>query len=129
MTSINHKSSFTATIRLTAVSLLLFAVTALAFASKGGGEKKKHHEFDNSFTPINAASSFSLKKSPLYSGSIVSFHAQADNRMSMSAMITYQRGNTTYILPYQYKVNIGPSANYNMHSNLQFLGVRIQMPK
>jgi hypothetical protein len=129
MTSIHHKPSFSATIRLTAISLLLFAVTALAFASKGGGEKKKHHEFDNSFTPINAASSFSLKRSPLYSGSIVSFHPQADNRMSMRAMITYQRGNTTYILPYQYKVNIGPSANYNMHSNLQFLGVRIQMPK
>jgi hypothetical protein len=129
MTSLNHKPSFTATIRLTAVSLLLFAVTALAFASKGGGEKKKHHEFDNSFTPINAASSFSLKKSPLYSGSIVTFHPQADNRMSMSAMITYQRGNTTYILPYQYKVNIGPTANYNPHSNLQFVGVRIQMPK
>jgi hypothetical protein len=129
MTSIHHKPSFSASIRLTAVSLLLFAVTALAFASKGGGEKKKHHEFDNNFTPINAASSFSLKNSPLYSGSIVSFHPQADNRMSMSAMITYQRGNTTYILPYQYKVNIGPSANYTMHNNLQFLGIRIQMPK
>lgn len=129
MTSIHHKPSFSAAIRLTAISLLLFAVTALAFASKGGGEKKKHHEFDNSFTPINAASSFSLKRSPLYSGSIISFRPQADNRMSMNAMITYQRGNTTFILPYQYKVNAGPATNYNMHSNLQFLGVRIQMPK
>ena len=129
MSSIHHNPSFSATIRLTAVSLLLFAVTALAFASKGGGEKKKHHEFDNSFTPINAASSFSLKGSPLYSGSVISFRPQADHRVSMNAMITYQRGNTTFILPYQYKVNIGPSTGYNMHSNLQFLGVRIQMPK
>jgi len=111
------------------VCLLLFAVTALAFASKGGGEKKKHHEFDNSFTPINAASSFSLKTTPLYSGSSVSFHSQADNRLSLNAMVTYQRGNTTFILPYQYKVNIGPVNNYNSRSNLQFLGVRIQMPK
>src|SRR5664279_4766539 len=110
MASLHHKPSFSATIRLTAVSLLLFAVTALAFASKGGGEKKKHHEFDNSFTPINAASTFSLKNSPLYSGSMVSFHQQADNRISMNAMITYQRGNTTFILPYQYKGNNGPSA-------------------
>ena len=129
MLSLHHKPSFSTAIRLTALSLLLFAVTALAFASKGGGEKKKHHEFDNSFTPINAASSFSLKRSPLYSGSVVSFRPQADNRMSMSAMITYQRGNTTFILPYQYKVNIGPNTNYNLHTNLQFLGVRIQMPK
>jgi hypothetical protein len=129
MPSLLHKPSFSAAIRLMAISLLLFAVTALAFASKGGGEKKKRQEFDNSFTPINAASSFSLKRSPLYSGSIVSFRPQADNRMSISAMITYQRGNTTFILPYQYKVNIGSTAGYNQHSNLQFLGVRIQMPK
>jgi len=125
----HHKPSFTTAIRLGAVSLLLFAVTALAFASKGGGDKKKHRELDNSFTPINTASSFSLKKSPLYSGSIVSFHPQADKRISMNAMITYQRGNTTFILPYQYKVNGNNAADYNGHSNLQFLGVRIQMPK
>jgi hypothetical protein len=111
------------------VSLLLFAVTALAFASKGGGEKKKHRDYENSFTPINAASSFTLKKSPLYSGSTVIIHPQADNRLSMNAMITYQRGNTTFILPYQYKVSIAPITNYGSKSNLQFLGVRIQMPK
>jgi hypothetical protein len=71
-----------------------------------------------------------LKKSSLYSGSMVSFHSQTDNRVSLNAMITFQRGNTTFILPYQYKVNIGPiSADYGTKSNLQFLGVRIQMPK
>lgn len=123
-----HKPSFSSAIRITAVSLLL-AVTALAFASKGGGEKKKRRDFENSFTPINAAASFTLKKAPLYSGSMVSFHPQADNHVSLSAMVTYQRGNTTFILPYQYKVNIGPVVNYNPRSNLQFLGVRIQIPK
>jgi len=129
MTAHHHKPSYPTAMRSLAVSLLLFAVTALAFASKGGGDKKKHHEFDNSFTPINTASSFSLKKAPLYSGSVISFRPQADNRISMNAMITYQRGNTTFILPYQYKVNAGNAADYSAHSNLQFLGVRIQMPK
>lgn len=125
----NYKPSFSSSLRLCAVSLLLFAVTALAFASKGGGDKKKHREFENSFTPINAASTFSLKKSPLYSGSTVTMRPQSDNRISMNAMITYQRGNTTFILPYQYKVNVGPVSNYSPKSNLQFLGVRIQMRK
>ena len=123
----HFKPSFTNAIRITAVSLLL-AVTALAFASKGGGEKKKRRELENSFTPINASSSFSLKKTPLYSGSVVTFRPQTDCRISLNAMVTYQRGNTTFILPYQYKVNIGP-VNYNPRSNLQFLGIRIQMPK
>jgi hypothetical protein len=129
MNSLNYKPSLSGTLRLTVMGLLLFAVTALAFASKGGGEKKKHREFENSFTPINAASSFSLKKAPLYSGSSVTFHPQIDNHISLNAMITYQRGNTTFILPYQYKVNITPDIDFSTRTNLQFLGVRIQMPK
>ena len=129
MNSLNYKPSFSSTLRITAMGLLLFAVTALAVASKGGGEKKKHHEFENSFTPINAASSFTLKKAPLYSGSSVTFHPQNNNHISLNAMITYQRGTTTFILPYQYKVNVTPDIDFSTRSNLQFLGVRIQMPK
>jgi hypothetical protein len=129
MSALHYKPSFINTLRLTAVSVLLFAVTALTFASKGGGDKKKHHEFESSFTPINAASSFTLKKAPLYSGSTISFRPQTDNHISLNAMITYQRGNTTFILPYQYKVNVSPDLTGNSRSNLQFLGVRIQMPK
>ncbi len=128
MSLLNYRLSFTSALRLSVSALLLFAVTALTFASKGGGEKKKHHEFENSFTPINASSSFTLKKAPLYNGSSVTFHQQADNRISLNAMIIYQQGNTTYILPYQYKVNISPDINLGARSNLQFLGVRIQMP-
>jgi hypothetical protein len=40
MNSPNYTPSFSSTLRLTAMGLLLFAVTALAFASKGGGDKK-----------------------------------------------------------------------------------------
>ena len=123
-----YKPTISNAFRFTAVALLIFAATAFAFASKGG-EKKKHHEFDNSFTPITASSSFTLKKAPLYSGSMISFHPQVDNHVSMRAMVTYQRGNTTFILPYQYKVDIGPVTSNGGKSNLQFLGVRIQMSK
>ena len=124
----NYSPSFTSALRLTAVSLLL-AVTALTFASTGGG-KKKHRELDNNFTPINAASSFSLKKTALYSGSMVYFNTQTENKVSLNAIITYQHGNTTIILPYQYRVNEGViSPSFGAKSNLQLLGVRIRMPK
>lgn len=128
MTSINQQS-IVYTLRLSVVSILLLAITVLAFASKGGGDKKKHSPFENSFTPIDAASSFSLKKTPVYSGTLMNFQPQANNRVSLNAMITYQRGNTTFILPYQYKVTIGPVNNNGGKTNLQFLGVKIQMPK
>lgn len=129
MMSSTYNQSIVHTIRLSVVSILLLAVTVLAFASKGGGDKKKHSAFENAFTPINSASSFTLKKTPVYSGTLMNFQPQADNRISLNAMITYQRGNTTFILPYQYKVTIGPVNNNNGKTNLQFLGVKIQMPK
>lgn len=124
-----HQRSIVHTIRLSVVSILLLAVAVLAFASKGGGEKKKHTPFENTFTPINAASSFTLKQTPVYSGTLLNFQPQADNRISLNAMITYQRGNTTFILPYQYKVCIGPVSNNSGKTNLQFLGIKIQIPK
>jgi len=123
------KPAFNSFLRLTTVGILLFAVTAIAFASKGSGDKKKHQEFENNFTPINASASFTLKTAPFFSGSMVSFHPVANNHVSLNAMITYQRGNTTFILPYKYKVNIGSISSNGGQSNLQFLGVRIQMPK
>jgi hypothetical protein len=128
MKSINQQSIIQ-TLRLSVVSILLLAITVLAFASKGGGEKKKHSTFENTFTPIDAVSSFTLKKTPVYSGTLMNFQSQPNNRVSLNAMITYQRGNTTYILPYQYKVTIGPVSDNNGKTNLQFLGVKIQMPK
>jgi hypothetical protein len=115
------------TLRLLTVCVLIFAVTALAFASKGGGDKKKRQEFKNSFTPIHASSTFTLKQAPFYTGSMISIRPTADNHISLNTNITFQQGNTTLILPYNYRVNIG-SMNGETKSNLQFLGVRIQLP-
>ena len=86
MKSINQQSLIH-TLRLSVVSILLLAITVLAFASKGGGEKKKHSTFENTFTPIDAASSFTLKKTPVYSGTLMNFQSQPNNRVSLNAMI------------------------------------------
>jgi hypothetical protein len=102
----------------------------LAFASKGGGgDKKNAAPFKNDFTPINAASGFTLKNGYSYSGSYIFNQAKtADKTVSFNAMVSYQKGNSIYIMPYKYKVNIS-SMGAQANSNLQLVGVRIRMSK
>ena len=114
--------------RRTAVSLCLVGVVALAYASSGGGDKKNMSPFKNNFTPIRSNLPFTLKSSPVYSGSTFRIHEVDNNKVALHTMVTYQRGNTTFILPFRYKVNIG-DLNTGSKSNLQFLGVKINMPK
>ncbi len=121
-------------IRSGVVMLGMLALTVFAFASKGGGEKKKTTEFDSPFTPINSASSFSLRKAPgMYTGLMNTpgaFHTvAAEPRLSISPLInTYQKGNTTIILPFQYRPQMQLSGN-GTRSSLQLFGVKIQMPR
>jgi hypothetical protein len=124
-----HKPSLIKLIRPAAVSLLFVGMFAIAFASKGGGDKKNMGAFKNTFTPIRSASPFSLKTTPVYTGSTFSIQAAENNKVSLHTMITYQRGNTTFILPFRYKVNVAELNNTSTKTNLQFLGVKIKMPK
>jgi hypothetical protein len=124
-----HTSPLVKLIRCSAVSLLFVGMVALAFASKGGGDKKNMGVFKNAFTPIRTNSPFSLKTTPVYTGSTFSIQSTENSRVSLHAMITYQRGNTTFILPFSYKVNISELNNSGTKTNLQFLGVKINMPK
>jgi len=102
----------------------------LTFASKGGGgDKKKNNGFRNTFTPIHSSNSFTLKTSSAYNtGSYVFNSGKTNNRLSVNTMVTYEKGNTIYILPYKYKVNIS-SLDNSSKTNLQFLGVKIKMAK
>ena len=108
---------------------VLVVMAILTFASKGGGgNKKNNNSYKNSFTPIRSVSSFTLKSSPSYTSTSI-YGLQKDNKkLSFSSMITYEKGNTIYILPYKYKVDASSFCN-SQKTNLQFLGVKIQMPK
>jgi hypothetical protein len=110
-----------------AISAALVIVVALAFASKGGGGEKKTSTLNKGFTPIRSLSAFTLKSTSMYSGSYSFYHEKESNKLSISSFVTYQKGNTIYILPYKYKVNTASFSNPK--TNLQFLGVKIKMPK
>ena len=131
------QSSRSVLLRAAVVGLGMMVLTVYAFASKGGGEKKKVSEFDSPFTPINSASSFTLRNSPaMYSGftnSLGSFHNMAASRVptvSLSPLITtYQKGNTTVIMPFQYQPRMSQMGGNGGKSSLQLFGVKIQMPR
>ncbi|HTQ28999.1 MAG TPA: hypothetical protein VMI35_12760 [Puia sp.] len=117
-------------IRHIAVSLLLTSIVVLAFASKGGGgDKKNASPFKNDFTPISA-NGFTLKNGYTYAGShFFNQEKSSDNKsLCFNAMISYQQGNSIFIMPYNYKVNAS-IFNNNTNSSLQFLGVKINMGK
>jgi hypothetical protein len=108
---------------------LLFIAVALAFASKGGGDKKKNITFKNDFVPIRTTNGFTLKSGVSYSGSRFLSAEKNNKAFSYNTIVTYQKGNTIYILPYRYKVNIGPFNASPAKSNFQMLNLKINMHK
>ena len=118
--------------RKTLVSALLIAVVGLTFASKGGGgEKKKDTRtpLKTNFTPIRTTNGFTLKTGPSYTGSYLLGQEKKDNYISFHTLITYQKGNSIYILPYKYKMNTANVYLNSGGSNLQLLDLRIKMRK
>ncbi len=127
MFAITNRKLIKMTRRLAASSLLIIVVF-ICFASKGGGEKKKN-TFKADFTPIRSLNTFTLKSTPVYSGSYSFIHDRENDRLTVNTSLTYQRGNTVFIFPYKYRVNINPSISTAQKTNLQFLGVKIKIPK
>ena len=113
--------------RKIAISTLLIAITVFAFASIGGGRNKsKPASIKPGFTPIKTSKGFTLKAGPNYRGSIILKESRFANYISYKSLVTYQKGNTTYILPNQYKVALQPNTG---KTNLQMLNLRIKLCK
>jgi hypothetical protein len=118
--------------RKTLISALLIAVVGLAFASKGGGgEKKKDNSIPlkTNFTPIRTTNGFTLKSGPSYTGSSLLRQEKTEGYISFHTLVTYQKGNSIYILPYNFKMNTSSVYLHNSGSNLQLLDLRIKMHK
>ena len=108
------------------VSFTLFGVFALAVASSGGGGSKKRSSINSAFTPINHSNTFTLKTGPQFSMSHI-FSSQKNNGIvSYNTIVTYQKGNTTYILPYTYKMN---AAKPCFKSNLNVVDLKFRLRK
>ena len=114
--------------RKTLISALMIAVVGLTFASKGGGgdNKKANIPLKTNFVPIRTTSGFTLKAGPTYTGSYSVGTENTHNYVSFNTLVTFQKGNSTYILPYTYKINTSVYLK-NSGSNLRLLDLRINM--
>ena len=111
----------------TLTSLLLIGVGAFAIASMGGGGSKKDKAVKPEFTPIRTTNGFTLKAGPAYHGSVIFGQEKINNLVSYNSIVTYQKGNTTYILPVKYKLQT--SASSQSGSSLQMFNLRIKIHK
>ena len=114
--------------RKTLISTLMLAVVGLAIASKGGGGDKKSGKvpLKTNFVPIRTTNGFTLKAGPTYAGSILTGTQAAREYVSFNSLITFQKGNSTYILPYTYKINTAIYL-HNSGNTLHLLALRINM--
>ena len=111
--------------RKTLFSVLLVGLGVFAIASMGGGNKSKDKTAKPEFVPIRTTSGFTLKAGPVYRGSINFGQQKTKELVAFNSLVTYQKGNTVYILPGTYKVQIAPATN----STLQLLNLRLKMHK
>jgi len=88
--------------------LVLFGTAQSVLADRGIGKKSKSKVTLNISTPATLRNSVSLNlKSGLrYTGSVFVNQKTVGNSMISNSMVTYQKGNTVYIIPYKQKVVI-----------------------
>jgi hypothetical protein len=113
------------------ISALLIAVVGLADASKGGGgEKKKDNpSFKADFTPIRTTGSFTLKAGPSLTANYNLGIEKTSNYVSFNTLITYQKGNSIYVMPYHYKINTSMYLDNSNNNNLRLLDLRVNLGK
>lgn len=111
------------------ISASLVAVVGLAIASKGGGgdKQKANTPLKTNFVPIRTTAGFTLKAGPTFTGTTIVGTEKTREYVSFNTLVTYQHGNTTYIMPRTYKVNSSIFMRNSSGSNLSVLDLRINM--
>jgi hypothetical protein len=113
--------------RVAAIITMLVGITVLTFASIGGGRNKSKNNFvKEEFKPIRTSQGFTLKSGAQYRGSLIVSEVKTSTHITYTSLVTFQKGNTTYILPNKHKLSIAPSSN---HSNLQMLNLKFRICK
>lgn len=95
---------FTKTLLILAV---LFGSANAVLADRGFGKRNKSKatlNINTSNTTLRSAISFNLKSGLSYKGTLLSSNMRVNNSMMNTSLVTFQKGNTTYIIPYKSKI-------------------------
>lgn len=122
----NSTLKFNHMLKKTLISCAMIGAVALAaVASSGGGKKKSEAPLKPIYTPIRTTNGFTLKAGPSYTGSQILGSERSRNFITYSTVVTYQKGNTVYIMPQQVKMNTKPT----FKTNLNLLDLKIKLHK
>jgi hypothetical protein len=91
--------------KITLVYVVLFGASLSALADRGVGKKSNSKVTLNISTPTTLRNSVSLnlKSGLAYTGSLYSKKI-INGSMVNNTLVTYQKGNTVYIIPYKQKI-------------------------
>ncbi len=95
------------TTKIMLIALVSLGTAFNAMADRGIGKKSKPTKVTlNITTPSTLRNSLSLnvKNGLRYTGSMLLNQQSNTNSMMKTSLITYQKGNTTYIIPYKQKI-------------------------
>ena len=114
--SINRSTILSMLRRKTALVVLLTGSAVYSFAIKpilGDDHGKNSNRFLNnqSATP----SRFSLKSTSSYRGSQIMSNNKPQAYINLNTVVTYQKGNTTYIVPLKKKVYISQNGGFGVN--------------
>jgi hypothetical protein len=86
--------------------VVLFCVVNVAIADRGVGKKAKAKVVLNIATPstLRNSISFNLKSGLTYKGSLLTSQQTLGSYIMNSSIVTYQKGNTIYIIPYKHRI-------------------------
>jgi hypothetical protein len=101
-------------------ALILFAcfITYIAVADRGGfGRRNKIHFNIVTLNTLKNSIGFNLKSGLTFRGNTILNQQQVGNSIFSHSLISFQKGNTIYILPYKQKVitqAYSPSTGYKL---------------
>ena len=91
--------------KIVMILVILNGIMLTTFADRGVGKKKTKVSLNIvNNTSFSKALSFNLKTGLKYKGSLLTSIEANKNSILYNTLVTYQKGNTIYIIPYKQKV-------------------------